>query len=244
MICAALALATLLPALSPAPAPDRSAGDTRSESPIDDITGLALSGCGQVVATESCGNLFKFFDHEGLFLVGDLSAYADGDVLLVTGKVCLTCLLVDCGIPYTALITDEIKSCNFGGPEDFVFVSECVTALDSACGQVLYNEETGVQYDTDVEVIFVPGTHLRVEGIANLAFATLCPEDATISVNLQVSDFSACGADLNFDGSVDGADLGLLLSDWGACRSCDSDLDGDGQVNGSDLGLLLAEWTT
>ena len=48
-------------------------------------------------------------------------------------------------------------------------------------------------------------------------------------------------ADLNFDGSVDGADLGLMLSAWGVCSSgnCVADLNGDGMVNGADLGLLL-----
>jgi hypothetical protein len=46
--------------------------------------------------------------------------------------------------------------------------------------------------------------------------------------------------DLNGDGTVDGADLGLLLSAWGPCvGACPADLDGDGMVGGSDLGLLL-----
>lgn len=49
-------------------------------------------------------------------------------------------------------------------------------------------------------------------------------------------------ADLNLDGAVGGADLGLLLSQWGACLGCAADLDGDGLVDGADLGLLLADW--
>jgi hypothetical protein len=51
--------------------------------------------------------------------------------------------------------------------------------------------------------------------------------------------------DINGDGIVDGADLGLLLIDWGACPvkgPCDGDLNGDGAVNGADLGLLLLNW--
>jgi len=48
--------------------------------------------------------------------------------------------------------------------------------------------------------------------------------------------------DLNGDGVVDGADLGLVLSEWGPCPGCASDLNGDGIVDGADLGLLLAEW--
>ena len=50
--------------------------------------------------------------------------------------------------------------------------------------------------------------------------------------------------DLDGNGTVNGADLGLLLAGWGACGTpCPADLDGNGQVNGADLGLLLANWT-
>jgi len=48
-------------------------------------------------------------------------------------------------------------------------------------------------------------------------------------------------ADLNLDGQVDGADLGILLAGWGGDGV--GDLDGDGQVDGADLGLLLAAWS-
>jgi hypothetical protein len=50
-------------------------------------------------------------------------------------------------------------------------------------------------------------------------------------------------ADLNGDGVVDGADLGLLLGEWGACQGCGGDLNGDGAVDGADLGLLLGAWS-
>jgi predicted outer membrane repeat protein len=49
--------------------------------------------------------------------------------------------------------------------------------------------------------------------------------------------------DLNGDFTVDGADLGLLLSEWGTCANCDGDLNGDGAIDGADLGLLLAAWS-
>jgi hypothetical protein len=52
-----------------------------------------------------------------------------------------------------------------------------------------------------------------------------------------------CAGDLTFDGVVNGADLGILLSAWGACGgSCASDLNRDGVVNGADLGAMLSEW--
>jgi len=52
-----------------------------------------------------------------------------------------------------------------------------------------------------------------------------------------------CTADLNLDGVVNGADMGLMLSSWGSCgTSCPYDLDGNGVINGADLGLLLSAW--
>lgn len=47
--------------------------------------------------------------------------------------------------------------------------------------------------------------------------------------------------DLNGDGRVNGADLGLLLSGWG--QPGISDLNNDGTTNGADLGLQLSNWT-
>lgn len=53
---------------------------------------------------------------------------------------------------------------------------------------------------------------------------------------------ASCPADLDGDGAVSGADLGLLLSAWGTMVTGGADLDDDGTVGGADLGLLLAAW--
>lgn len=50
-------------------------------------------------------------------------------------------------------------------------------------------------------------------------------------------------ADVNQDGRVDGADLGLLLGSWGSSALPPSDINRDGTVDGTDLGLLLGSWT-
>lgn len=47
--------------------------------------------------------------------------------------------------------------------------------------------------------------------------------------------------DLNTDESVDGIDLGILLSQWGSLGS--ADVNHDGFVNGVDLGILLGAWS-
>jgi hypothetical protein len=50
-------------------------------------------------------------------------------------------------------------------------------------------------------------------------------------------------ADLFRDFNVNGADLGILLSQWGAANPLTvSDINSDGVVNGADLGLLLSFW--
>jgi formylglycine-generating enzyme required for sulfatase activity len=51
-------------------------------------------------------------------------------------------------------------------------------------------------------------------------------------------------SDLNNDRSVDGADLGMLLSAWGPAgpEPTRADINGNGIVDGADLGVLLANW--
>ncbi len=50
-----------------------------------------------------------------------------------------------------------------------------------------------------------------------------------------------CAADLNGDGQVDGADLAILLANWGTDNPL-GDLNGSGEIDGADLTLLLANW--
>ena len=51
----------------------------------------------------------------------------------------------------------------------------------------------------------------------------------------------ACPADLNGDRNVDGADMSMLLSSWGASSSA-ADLNGDGVVSSADITVLLSSW--
>ncbi|MCH2160329.1 MAG: hypothetical protein MK085_00500 [Phycisphaerales bacterium] len=54
----------------------------------------------------------------------------------------------------------------------------------------------------------------------------------------------ACPADLDLNGQVDGADLGILFSNWGPCAvgNCCGDFDGNQQIDGADLGILFSTW--
>jgi uncharacterized protein (TIGR03118 family) len=80
-------------------------------------------------------------------------------------------------------------------------------------------------------------------GPTNVLFFTAGGVDGTsglfgrIDVGKEKND-----ADVDGDGDVDGADLGILLTQWDTVGP-EGDLNGDGNVDGADLGIMLAAWT-
>ncbi|MHC4976635.1 MAG: DUF6531 domain-containing protein, partial [Planctomycetota bacterium] len=61
-----------------------------------------------------------------------------------------------------------------------------------------------------------------------------------VAFGMSVSAGAACPADLSGDGTVGGADIGLLLAAWGTPGP--GDLNSSGNVDGADLGLMLSAW--
>ncbi|MBX3354898.1 MAG: hypothetical protein KF724_04290 [Phycisphaeraceae bacterium] len=57
-----------------------------------------------------------------------------------------------------------------------------------------------------------------------------------------IPDNCGCLADLDKDGSVNGADLALILGAWGVNPGSPSDLNLDGVVNGADIAIVLGAW--
>ena len=53
---------------------------------------------------------------------------------------------------------------------------------------------------------------------------------------------TSCVGDFDGNDTVNGADFGVLFSQWGACPGCDADLNEDNFVNGVDVGAFLAVW--
>ncbi|MCX5641515.1 MAG: dockerin type I domain-containing protein, partial [Planctomycetota bacterium] len=52
-----------------------------------------------------------------------------------------------------------------------------------------------------------------------------------------------CPNDLNGDRIVDGSDLAIVLSNWGASNTTNiADINHDGTVDGQDLALVLSAW--
>jgi protocatechuate 3,4-dioxygenase beta subunit len=64
---------------------------------------------------------------------------------------------------------------------------------------------------------------------------------ATYIFQLDEPGTPSCPADLNEDGMVNGADLTILLGDWGFSGS-PHDLNGDDRIDGADLTILLSGW--
>lgn len=84
------------------------------------------------------------------------------------------------------------------------------------------------------------GTFTNVESCAPVS-VSYTPTSAIVTFT---STFGGVFADLNGDGVVNAADLGILLGGWGPCTDlcCPIDLSADGQVGPDDLGLLLSAW--
>lgn len=69
------------------------------------------------------------------------------------------------------------------------------------------------------------------------------PESFLVVQQYETEDARPCSiADLNGDGLVDSADLGLIFNFWGSCSGCPEDLDGNGEVDAKDIGILFANW--
>jgi hypothetical protein len=83
----------------------------------------------------------------------------------------------------------------------------------------------------------------------NAAFGAGTPGvGSEVSPEIDVADLIAigeaaapCTGDFNVDNDTNGADLGLLLANWGTSTPL-YDLNDDGNVDGADLGLFLAAW--
>ena len=106
-----------------------------------------------------------------------------------------------------------------------------------------------------------PGSSSTINGFNKASGYTerayrVYPADAPSATAIVVAPASATDADgdlvpdscqvipgdLDGNGTVNGADLTLLLNAWGPCAGCPADLNGDGSVGAPDLAILLNAW--
>jgi hypothetical protein len=122
--------------------------------------------------------------------------------------------------PYYIGISGGTRQPGSEGGEMFIFAApDEISGPDGPGADFPLSEWFGSEEEGNYRVI--------LDGVAFLGLQPVCP------------------ADLNSDGAVDAADLGLLLSGWGACplgAACLPDLNRSGKVDAADLGELLAAW--
>jgi hypothetical protein len=129
-----------------------------------------------------------------------------------------------------------VDGANVGGAVGDVFVSVnyFFTRVDGSVNSEI-GDTTG-PYLTPAGFVFAWGFAIEdaLDQIINCGFAA--------TFEAYTDPCSDCVGDLTGDCEVNGADMGILLSNWGACSDCPGDLDGNGTVSGADLGLILSAW--
>ncbi len=128
-------------------------------------------------------------------------------------------------------------TCEGESTTEFDTVIEAWTACPSAGGALLacnddFDQEC-LPLRSSISVSLSAGQRivLRVAGYGD-SFGTAILRSAQVQEP----------GDLNADGIVNGADLGILLTGWGGGSGV-GDLNGDGTIDGADLGILLTSWT-
>ena len=198
-----------------------------------------FQACGTIVQPPFCG-LALAADEGGLWLLDDTGGFGPGDRIFVDGVIVDPCF--------------TLPECQVGGCVDVALVEPCGESFFSGCGLVVDSFACGLTLAADDgSGLYVladfggtdVGDRIFVEGFIDpdcrdgLGFCA-CILNDSVSPCIPVGD-------LNGDGLVNGADLGLLLGVWGTCApleiGCFGDLNFDGLINGADLGVLLANWT-
>ncbi|MFO0963530.1 MAG: hypothetical protein U0625_11590 [Phycisphaerales bacterium] len=102
-----------------------------------------------------------------------------------------------------------------------------------------YAQEHGVTIPADVHLALplgISADEMTIVGTARLPNGL---DTSPFVLDLHPGGGS-CPADLDNSGDVGGADIGMLLGNWGGFGQ--GDLNGDGVVDGADIGILLGAW--
>jgi len=135
----------------------------------------------------------------------------------------------------TASGTCTISTCNAANFDTRIGVfSDCNLTQTVACN----DDFSGCGLTSTLSFAAVCGTHYKVSigafGAAGIGTGTVTVAQAGTACP------AACPADLNQDGTVGPADLGILLGGWGGAGA--TDLSGNGNTGPEDLGILLGAW--
>lgn len=185
---------------------------------------------------------------DGTYTVTMVAQTADGSpfvstgddltVPTINGPQTATDFVVDFGNAYQQA-GFAVDGADVGGAVGDVFVSVnyFFTRIDGSVNSEI-GDTTG-PYLTPAGFVFAWGYAMEdaLDEIISCGFAA--------TFQSSIDPCPGCDADLDGNCIVNGADMGLLLANWGTCgdpSNCPGDLDFNGVINGSDLGLILAAW--
>lgn len=132
-------------------------------------------------------------------------------------------------------------SCTDGvSPEACALLGGVFQGNDTTCATADCPEPVGACCFPTGFCLQLTETECALTGSTWAGPATTC-EDNNSNGTPDGCEADAIPGDLDGDGDVDGADLGILLSQWQSSGS--ADLDGNGVVDGADLGILLSNWS-
>ncbi|MCA9285567.1 MAG: hypothetical protein KDA22_10145, partial [Phycisphaerales bacterium] len=131
-----------------------------------------------------------------------------------------------------------------GGLDASAYDRLAVTGTASLAGTLVVSRVNGfAPSKNDVFTILTAGTRVgEFDAVVSCDVVEVVYTDTTVEI--RILNAGSIPGDLDGNGVVNGADLGLLLGLWGPCLDacCPADLTGDGAVDGGDLGILLGNW--
>ncbi|HMN97730.1 MAG TPA: integrin alpha [Phycisphaerales bacterium] len=187
------------------------------------------------LTNDTCSALSLITLSDGPNPVTNIGAQGGG-----SGSPCLNVLQSDVWYRYTATCTGALtfSTCGSAGFDTVIAVyAGCPISLPTgAC--LLGDGPIACVDDT-------PGcggftTRVTIDAVENQCFLVRLGGYLGAQGVGTLKVICGCLADLDGSGMVDGADLGILLGQWGGPGF--ADLDGNGVVDGADLGLLLGAW--
>lgn len=228
---------------------------------ISSISNFGTDFYGEVyIASHSTGRIFKIIsdaegeidcnfeppvndDCSGAIAVSDgTTAFTTIDAADSGYDVPLTCsitggpaLLADTWYSYTASCTGmaTISTCGSSDFNDRFAIYSVAGGCPDSTSSVYACADDTCGTSAFVEFLAIEGQTFKIR-IGSVDGST---GSGSMLIGCVPFGGGGCDEDLNGDGEVDGADLGLMLAGWG---TPDADLNGDGATDGADLGLLLA----
>lgn len=210
---------------------------------VDDIRGAQRQyGDNLEAVSDALANAAVPTNAEGLSSYTNLSIDDNGDVDLwkivadAGSKVSLT--IIPQGGTYTA--GPQTSACNTGTSVTASSIHNLKIDVLSSAGAVIATQDVNALGQAEVlsnyEFTTAGTYYLRVAPV------TTTNDLQLYSANLTITPAPSNPADINGDGIVDAADLGVLLAAWGSSLGS-ADVNADGIVDGNDLGLVLSAWT-